>query len=497
MMWSKLPIRTKLFVAIAATVALVLFVMAGMVALSMRAGFSSYLLNAELATMEPLAEALEDYYEGSDSGWQPLTDPGVFHSFTRDHLRPPQGGAFPGPPPRREGRPPGPRDAAPGERRIVPEGRPLPPGPPPADPRRLGTRLALLDADGQPIAGALEIADGFVSIPLDADGPDGETVIGHLALAAPQVGVGGTDLLFLRSQYQTLAIGGALLFLLSAAAAFLLARQFQRPFEALSEGAKTLADGDYFYRMDNPYRDEFHDLVANFNTLAESLENAELAERQWLSDASHELQTPIAIMRARIEAIQDGVRPADDENLGAIHEAVVRLSRLVRDLNTLSRAREKELELLVGDENLSAIAQGAIDDVRGRFADAGLSLAADIQPEILLPCDPLRVRQLFDNILENARRYTESPGKVSLAVWQNGDGAVITLEDSAPGPPPEAFSRLFERFYRVEASRGRSHGGSGLGLAICRAIVEAHGGEITGEPSPAGGLKISIHLPSG
>lgn len=475
MMWSRLSIRTKLFVAIATIVTTVLFVMAAMVVLSMRAGFSNYLLNAEIASLEPLAGALEDYYAGSDSGWEPLKAPASFQRFTRNNLRPPLTSGEVERPGIRGGRPP------------------LPP--PPRDPRQLAGRLGLLDADEQYVAGARPFASNSTLRAIEVERLDGTAqTVGYLILSAPEIGSGVTDALFLRAQYRNLMIGGILIFLVSAGAAYLLALQFQRPFQELSNGVRILADGDYEYRMENPYRDEFRELISNFNILAENLENAELSERQWLSDASHELQTPIAIVRARIEAIEDGVRPADSENLGAIHSAIIRLSRLVQDLNTLSRVREKKFELVLKDENVSLIAQNAVDDVEPRFSDSGLNLSYEIEPNIILSCDGVRIRQLFDNILENSRRYTDAPGRVLLTLKIVDGTVVITLEDTPPSPPSEALNRLFERFYRAEASRGRATGGSGLGLAICRAIVDAHGARIIGDRSDWGGLKITIHL---
>jgi two-component system sensor histidine kinase BaeS len=105
------------------------------------------------------------------------------------------------------------------------------------------------------------------------------------------------------------------------------------------------------------------------------------------------------------------------------------------------------------------------------------------------------LRQLLHNLLENSCRYTETGGKVRVTLKQDGACAVLQIQDTFPGVPAEHLQRLFDRFYRVESSRGRARGGSGLGLAICRNIVEAHGGQITAADSPAGGLSINVKLP--
>jgi two-component system sensor histidine kinase BaeS len=342
-----------------------------------------------------------------------------------------------------------------------------------------------------------EDSGGLVATrPITVTDADGQGVtVGWIALAAPEGGVVTADSVFLAGQFRALILSALLAIVVSAIAAFLLARQFLAPVRTLLRGTEVLAAGDYGTRMANPRQDEFGELIDHFNALAESLEAAERAERQWLSDASHELQTPLAVLRAEIEALQDGVRQPDEKTLSEMNASILRLSNLVGDLNALSHAREGKLLAAMADDDLSAIVKAAAEAARPRLSEAGLSLETGIDGPLAFRCDRGRIRQLVDNLLENARRYTTAPGRVSISLARVGGGLTLIVEDTAPAPPEEAMSKLFDRFYRADASRARQLGGSGLGLAICRAIVVAHGGTIAARRSALGGLAVRVVFP--
>ena len=307
--------------------------------------------------------------------------------------------------------------------------------------------------------------------------------------------MGNIDEFFLRGQYQNLALAAVLAVVLSAVAAFILARGLLAPIKALELGARTLSSGQYNLRIPNQRRDELGDLIDHYNVLAENLEAAERAERQWVSNTSHELQTPLAILRAEIEALQDGVRQPDKKTLGEIHGAVMRLSKLVQDLKVLSLNGEGQLVRSLVSTDLTRIAREAADTMGARVSAAGLQLSCTFASELVVQCDADRMRQVIDNVLENSVRYTNAPGEVVIT-GKTGQGFVaLLIDDTSPAPPAQSVPLLFERFYRDEQSRSRSAGGSGLGLAICQAIVHAHGGTIRAELSPKGGLRIEIRLP--
>ena len=312
----------------------------------------------------------------------------------------------------------------------------------------------------------------------------------------PGVSDNASNAVFLKDQLRVLGLTLVMALLLSAIAAYILARQFTKPVNRMVAGTNTLAQGKYDLRLEKTSEDEFGNLVEQFNKLAAQLSAQEKAERQWMSDTSHELQTPIAVLRAEIEAMQDGVRKADKKTLSTLHQSVTRLSALVKDISQLSNAREGRLVVNWTREDISDMAAQAAQKAQGLIEDAGLTLETNLQDGLMVECDAMRVGQLLDNILTNARRYTHAPGEIKLTVkTDDNEHVMIRLDDSNNCPPEAAREKLFDRFYREDQSRARISGGSGLGLSICKLIVDAHNGQISAEPSPLGGLAMIIKLP--
>lgn len=478
-------LAAQIFVAIAATAALIIAIMAMLVAFSMRDGFAQYLLRGELARFDGLERALIRAHAGDTNGWPEFADnTDHWRRFVREHFQPlgPEEGRRPeppnGPPPDRFGGPPPPRGPARGDHLLI------------------SGRLMLLDPDGVHIIGANE-QSGLSekrAICVDADCKDGE-LLGYIGLNAPLVYANGSDSFFLRRQYNSLGLSALLAVLLSAIAAFFVARQILVPIRQLEAGAKTMASGDYSARIGQGRTDELGQLIGHYNVLAATLERTDKAEREWISNTSHELQTPLATLRAQIEAVQDGVRKPDADTLAGMHAAMMRLSRLIQDIKILSHSREGGLTTALHPEDLNGIVREAASIARPQLQMKEIDLDLDLQGKVLLMCDRVRMGQVIDNLLQNAARYTNGPGQVRLRVRDVGDKVLLRVEDTPPAPPAMDMPKLFDRFYRAESSRSRAFGGSGLGLSVCRAIVEAHGGTISAEPSLMGGLLVNVTLP--
>ncbi|KIN70990.1 ATPase, histidine kinase-, DNA gyrase B-, and HSP90-like domain protein [Sulfitobacter noctilucae] len=470
----------KIFSAIAATAVLVVMVMAVIVAFWMRDGFAQYLLRGELARFDDLTSSLADVHPG---GWTQFADnPQQWSDFVRTHARRPGIDS---------GRPP----------------RPPPGGPPPTAGKppplgaggeglRLDERLVLLDREGYQLAGNPERTKVFERRPICAQGDcaDGE-LLGYLGMNAPVAAESASDAFFLRGQYLSLLLAALIAIAVSAIAAYIIARQLLGPIRRLEAGAKTMASGNYTARIRQNRKDELGQLIGHYNTLAATLEQTERAEREWISNTSHELQTPLAVLRAQIEALQDGIRQPDEKTLTEMHAALMRLSRLVQDLKTLSYAREAELAANFAREDLSGLARVSADAARLKLVAQGIDLDLDLAAPMLIECDGVQIGQVIDNLLENARRYTDGPGKVRMNLEEIDGFAVLSVDDTPPAPPDADVGRLFDRFFRAEGSRSRASGGSGLGLSVCKAIVEAHGGTISAGHSVLGGLQIIIRLP--
>jgi two-component system, OmpR family, sensor histidine kinase BaeS len=287
----------------------------------------------------------------------------------------------------------------------------------------------------------------------------------------------------------------ALALALAAALAFVLARAFLLPLKRIAEATHRLAGGNYATRVVALRRDELGRLALDFNRLAETLERNETLRRRFMADVSHELRTPLAVLSAELEALDDGVRPLTREALASLRGEVGALGKLVDDLNQLALADVGALAYRKLTLELAPLIEQAVDSYRERFAQRGVSLEASGAPGARVFGDADRLMQMFRNLLENSARYTD-PGGCARVSTRVEDGSVaVDFDDSPPGVPAGALPHLFERFYRVDASRSRANGGAGLGLAISRSIAAAHGGELSASPSPLGGLRVTVRLP--
>ncbi|WP_394155334.1 ATP-binding protein [Loktanella salsilacus] len=471
-------LAVRLFVAIAATAVAVVAIMALLVALSMRDGFARYLLRGELSRFDNLATALAQDF-ATTPGWADLAaNPAAWGDLVREYdMRPAR------PEPASASDKPGPRPPA---------------GPPGMGGLPMLERLTLLGAAGNWIAGA-PIQSGMIerrTICADGDCAVGP-VLGYLALRAPLTEASSGDRFFLRGQYASLGLAALIAIGVSALAAWFVSRQILIPIRHLAAGAKTMAAGDYTARIPQDRTDELGQLVGHYNALAATLERTDKAEREWMSNTSHELQTPLATLRAQIEAVQDGIRVPNALTMAAMHSAVLRLSRLVQDIKTLSHTREGGMTATMRPEDLCHIVLDVTEVVKPHLADKNLTFSLDMPSTAPLICDRIRIGQVVDNLMQNAARYTNAPGTVRLRIVDAGNAFHLTVDDTPPGPDPQDIPRLFERFYRAESSRSRAYGGSGLGLSVCQAILESHGGTISASLSELGGLCVAIILPKG
>jgi len=370
-----------------------------------------------------------------------------------------------------------------------------PPGPPDA----FGARLALFHPDGRRLAGR-PLAPGpeaLIERPIRLNGE----LVAVARLRPIRRVADEYEVRFLRSQY--LGIAGVAGGLMASALglAWWLSRRWAQPLAAVQAATARMARGELSVRVPFERHDEIGDVVRNVNLMAESLQRMEGARRRWIADLSHELRTPLAGLRAEVEALVDGVRPFTPAAARSLHEEVLRLGALVDDLHLLAMADLQSLPCHCVPCDAVTLVDEALQRHAPRLAARGLALgwAEPSGPAGPRPCpvhaDPARIAQLLGNLLENSLRYTDAPGRVTLAVAQAGEQVHLQLNDSAPGVDAADLPHLFEPLYRADAARSRHHGGSGLGLAIGEAIVQAHGGRIAAQASPLGGLQVNVWLP--
>lgn len=288
-------------------------------------------------------------------------------------------------------------------------------------------------------------------------------------------------------------LGILLIVVLGIAAGSRWLRGLAEPVDDLVAAARQVEAGDYDVQVRERGPREARALARAFNQMSTRLAATERERRGFLADVTHELRTPLAVVRGNAEAIADGVYPADEAHLAPILDATTTLERLVDDLRTVAQAEAGDLVLHREALDLGAL---VIDSVAGFATDAaarGVEVSAVI-PDDLLPvdADPVRIAQVVGNLLANALRHTPTGGLVTVGAAPDASagGVRISIRDTGPGFPPDVLPRAFDRF-----AKGPDSPGAGLGLAIARDLVVAHDGTIEARNTPTGGAEVRFTLP--
>jgi heavy metal sensor kinase len=277
-----------------------------------------------------------------------------------------------------------------------------------------------------------------------------------------------------------------------------LAASALAPIARIAEAARRVSAENLGERLlaPNP-EDELGKLAATLNAMLDRIDRGFAAARRFTADAAHELRTPVASIRAEAEVALLAPRTAEEYQLalGSIVEESARLARLSDRLLTLSR----EDAGAVSDRSpvrLDLLVRQAIADAEERARGSGLSLRLEVPPEVVVQGDADGLRQVLDNLLHNALKYTPPGGTIDLRVRSAPAGAVVEVADSGEGISPEILPRVFDRFFCADPSRSRRTGGAGLGLSIARAVVERHGGAIEAESRRGVGSVFRVVLPA-
>jgi signal transduction histidine kinase len=325
---------------------------------------------------------------------------------------------------------------------------------------------------------------------------EGETV-GYLLLGDPDVPSAESQLLARvnRAVWLAAILAGAAALLLGG----LLAMRLLRPLRELTSAAQDLAAGDLSRRVQFQNEDEVGELASAFNRMAKSLQEAETRRREMTADIAHELRNPLAIIKARVEALVDGVHPPTEENLASVLSQSELLNRLVEDLRTLAQADAGKLELDKAKVSPADLSVRVISAYQAQAKQVGVPLhfRNELNDDPTLTLDPARMEQVLGNLLSNALHHSP-PGEAVQMVLRKSESPPALLwevKDNGEGIPPEALPHIFDRFYRADSARTRRDGGSGLGLAIARKLVQAHGGALEAENRTRGGALFRVSLP--
>lgn len=363
-------------------------------------------------------------------------------------------------------------------------------------------RIQVLDARGQVVADSAGRAGGapLTSAPLEhwpvvVDG----VLVGELVVEGTLMGTATVDpAALVGSVTRAVFFAAVIAAVAGLGLAAIFVRQITRPLVDLTHASRRIAHGELDVRVPVISTDEVGELTETFNQMAASLEKQETLRRNLMADIAHELRTPLTGIQGAVEAMQDGVFPADAENLEALHTEVLLLNRLVDDLRTLANAEAGQLVLEMAPVDLTELCRRQVSALQPRAAERSVTLMLHAPAHASTQADGQRLNQVLLNLLDNALRHTPAGETVRVSLHADAAALYITVTDSGPGISPADLPYVFDRFYRGDRSRARMTGGSGLGLAIARQLVAAHGGRIWVDSPPPGaehGAEFGVMLP--
>jgi two-component system, OmpR family, sensor histidine kinase BaeS len=337
--------------------------------------------------------------------------------------------------------------------------------------------------------------------------PNGPVVTAPIMLGKAQVGTvrvwaygPGTlmtdrDMRFRRGSFMGLAVAAIAAIVLASIAGAVYAGRLVRPIGQITATAEELRGGNQHARTGMQGDDEIGFLGKTFDEMADSIEADREMERRLTADVAHELRTPLQAIQATVEAMQDGVLPADEEHLGIVRDETVRLGRLAGGILELTRLERGSLAFRCERIDLAGPVNSALDAHLALLEACDVSSSSRVTEGLFVNADSDRLQQAIGNLLSNAARYTPEGGRVEVTLRRDGDRALVEVADTGIGIAEEDLDRVFSRFWRADSARDRSSGGLGIGLAVTKEIVERQRGTIGARRRDGGGTVFSIRLP--
>ena len=283
----------------------------------------------------------------------------------------------------------------------------------------------------------------------------------------------------------------------SLVVALFLSRVLTNPITAVSRTMRKMGKGDLSVRVPVRGSGELRELAENYNTMASQLESLDKTRNQFVSNASHELKTPLATMKIMLESmIYQPDMPAEvrADFMKDINHEIARLTGIVTDLLALTRLDNRE-EMTREDVNMSELTEETMHLLTPTAEQKKQTLTEDVQPDLFLFGDRSKLSQILYNLTDNAIKYTPEEGKIHISLKQENGCVIWRVKDNGIGIPTEDQDHIFERFYRVDKARGRETGGTGLGLSIVKQMVKMHGGTISVHSEPGQGSEFTVMFP--
>ena len=292
-----------------------------------------------------------------------------------------------------------------------------------------------------------------------------------------------------------LAAAGLIAVVASTLVGIWYSRRLVKPIAQITAAAQRMRDGDESARSNLSGDDEIAQMGITFDRMADAIQRDRLRERQMTGDVAHELRTPLMGIQSTVEAIEDGVYPADSKHLSIITRETKRLSKLTDSLLDLSRLENEKTEFPMSRVDINDPIGAAIAVNMARIESVGLHLKVDLRPKLHVNANAARLQQAITNLLTNSVRYTPEGGTITVRSFADKNKACVSVEDTGIGMSEKELEQVFARFWRADSARDRATGGIGIGLPITKEIVNRHKGEITAESKEGEGTTFTIALP--
>lgn len=326
--------------------------------------------------------------------------------------------------------------------------------------------------------------------------------VGHASVGTVRVWAFGPgalltdrDAAFRRGSFTALTIAALVAIAFASVAGVWYANRLVAPINSITDTARALRRGEREARTNLEGDDEIAVLGRTFDEMADAIEADRQLERRLTADVAHELRTPLQAIQATVEAMQDGVLPADEERLGVVRDETVRLARLADGILELTRLERGSLPFEFRRLDVAEPVRAAVDAHQALVESCDLVLTVDIADRVFVQGDADRLQQAVGNLLSNAARYTKAGGRIAVGVRSEEGQALIEVADTGIGISAEDVGRVFGRFWRADGARATASGGIGIGLAVTKEIVDRHRGWIGVESTPGEGSRFSIRLP--
>jgi two-component system sensor histidine kinase BaeS len=316
---------------------------------------------------------------------------------------------------------------------------------------------------------------------------------GHAVVRFTGSGLAGADRSLQIALLRAISSGAGVAALLALLTGLAVARRITRPVERIIAVTRAMGSGERSARVGQVTAPgELRELATAFDQMADTLARQEQLRRDLVADVAHELRTPVAVLQAEHEAMLDGVTEPTPDQLVSLRDEVLRLARMVNDLQTLAAADAAALQLSRRRCDLADVAGDAAASMAGRFDAAGITLQRRLAAADVL-ADPHWLHQVITNLLTNALKFTPEGGRVTVQGGPSGPDAILTVTDTGTGIPADELPRIFDRFWRGRQASQTS--GSGIGLAVAAELAQAHGGRLTASSQPGLGTRMTLTLP--